>query len=151
MKLCLVVGALAAALGAVGCGGNGGIAVGGCDRDDPTCPTSSSGSGASVSPGGSARDDAGSAAGDAGANDAAATGVDGAGRIVDAASGGVDASGGGVDAASGGPGACVPGAACGGLWACNDSCYSDKCCYLDCTCTDSSGQGGNLECSLQCP
>ena len=87
MKLCLIVGAVAAALTAVACGGNGTLVGGTCGRDDAYCPPGpgggSSSSSGGVSSGGASRDagstvtvsaDAGSteaASGDAGSMEAA--------------------------------------------------------------------------------
>ena len=66
-------------------------------------------------------------------------------------SSGSSSSGSGSSGAGTRPGLCIPGNACGGLWECMDDCYTDKCCVLDCSCTDSTGQNGSLECSLTCP
>jgi hypothetical protein len=76
----------------------------------------------------------------------------------EAESGRVEGGSGGVydassidDVASGGPGSCVPGGACGGVFHCQDQCYSDECCVIICDCTDPSGQSGNLTCGMYCP
>ncbi len=75
--------------------------------------------------------------------------------VDDAGSGGGDTtSGGSGSAGSGGGGSgtaiCAPGAACGGLYACDDSCFGEDCCRLYCTCTDPTGQSGTQQCSLAC-
>lgn len=132
MKLGLIVGALATALGAVACGGNGSLVTGGCEPDDTRCVSAPSGGGSSSSGSGASRE-AGAAVNEAGDEDAGGQ------------------TGGGRAEAGGSPGLCIPGNACGGLWACNDDCYTDKCCSLACSCTDSTGQSGTLECSLACP
>jgi hypothetical protein len=169
MKLSLMVGMLATALGAGACGGNGTLTTGQCDPRDPYCPGGSYGGGASV-PVSGAGTDSGGAGYEAGSAEAGDNENDDAGVVVIGSSGGSgggasssssgssggssgssSSSGGGsaADASTGG-GLCVPGNACGGLWECSDNCYTDKCCVLNCSCTDSSGNG-TLNCALTCP
>jgi len=171
MKLSLIVGAFAAAVGAMACGGDGRLVVGGCDPRDPDCSAGASSSGSSgggTSSGGSYRDsgvgtydagradasvvDSGGGASEGGspASDAG-TSSSSSGSSSGSSNGSSSGSSGGNADASTGPGVCVPGNACGGLWECTDDCYTDKCCVLDCSCTDPSGASGTLECSLTCP
>lgn len=62
--------------------------------------------------------------------------------------GGSDAGSGSGSGSGGGAATCEPGGSCGGLYYCNDDCYSDRCCSLVCSCSDPTGQTGTLECSL---
>ena len=171
MKLSLMVGVLATALGAGACGGNGTLSTGQCDPRDPYCRGGSYGGGTSVPVSGAAPDsgateyEAGSAeAGDNEDDDAGAVVIGSSGSSsgsVSSSSSGSSGGGGssGSSSSSGGgsaadastsAGLCVPGNACGGLWECSDDCYTDKCCVLNCSCTDSSGNG-TLNCALTCP
>lgn len=58
-------------------------------------------------------------------------------------------SGSGSGSGSSGGATCEPGGSCGGLYYCNDDCYSDRCCQLTCSCSDPTGQTGTLECALE--
>jgi hypothetical protein len=151
MKLCLIVGAVAAALSAVACGGNGSLVGGGCDPDDAYCPSSPPGGGSSGSGSGTSRD-AGAAQHDGGSTEAGSeAGAFGSDAGSSGSGSGSSGSGGDNSGAGAQPGLCIPGNACGGLWECTDDCYADKCCVLDCSCTDPTGQSGTLQCSLTCP
>jgi hypothetical protein len=165
MKLSLMVGVLATALGAGACGGNGTLSTGQCDPRDPYCRGGSYGGGTSV-PVSGAGADSGATVYEAGSAEAGDNEDDDAGVVVIGSSGGASSSssggsggtgssssssgGGSAADASTGASLCVPGNACGGLWECSDDCYSDKCCVLNCSCTDSSGNG-TLNCALTCP
>ncbi len=96
-------------------------------------------------------DDAGASANDSGAIADAGVKKD-ASRFSSGDGSGSGSSGGsgsGAGTSSGGDTAtCEPGGSCGGLYYCNDVCYSDKCCQLTCSCSDPTGQTGTLECSL---
>jgi hypothetical protein len=167
MKLGLFFVALTI-LGAAACGGEGAIDVGVCDPDDAPCPGRSAGGGTIAPPvvnagdAGRTANDAGTAeaghGGDSGSNNGGSTssgGYSSSGSTSGSGGGNGGGSSGGADAAGpetgGRPGICGPGNACGGLWACSDGCYTDKCCSLVCDCTDPSGQNGTLECTMTCP
>lgn len=141
MKLGLILGLLVGALGVAACGGSGGVVVDRCNPDDPDCPSGSSSGGVSVSGGGS-QSDAGSTSADGGG----ATGSGSGGSTSSSGSGGSGSSG----SNSGSTGSCVPGNACGGIYECTDNCYTEQCCVLDCSCSDSTGRSGTLECAMSC-
>jgi hypothetical protein len=156
MKLGLIMGALALALGAVACGGNGSLVSGGCDPDDPQCvppPSGGSSSGGTSHDSGVTVNEAGSVEAGVDASDASRGSNADSGSSSGSSSGGSGSSSSGSGGAEAGSGAgvCIPGNACGGLWECTDDCYTGKCCVLDCSCTDPSGATGTLDCSLTCP
>ena len=91
--------------------------------------------------------DAGARADDAGAIADAGLEKD-ASQIPSGEGSGSSAPSGSGSGTSSGTATCEPGGACGGLYYCNDDCYSDKCCQLSCSCSDPTGQTGTLECSL---
>jgi hypothetical protein len=141
-----------------------GVAESGYDGDSGTNnggSTSSGGYGGGGSTSSGGHGSSGSSGGYASSGGASTGGSGGTG--TGGTSGGTSGSGGGAGAGSSsgsggtsgqndaGPGLCAPGNACGGLWACSDDCYTEKCCSLVCDCTDPSGQSGTLECTMTCP
>jgi hypothetical protein len=125
MNPCSMASLLGIALCAAACGGHGGTAVGVCEEGDPACATSGSGTASRASL-------------DGGSHDGSESGP------------GIDA-GGALGETAGGSSTCVPGGACGGVFHCEDRCYSDKCCEILCDCTDPTGQAGDLSCGMYCP